>query len=507
MKKLLLLLVPFFFLTISCQDEELMMEAQNEDSTELNAIEIDDGSELAMDAALKDVIGTFSSVVLNNPDMIELIRTEALKKFDDDYDVLFETIRDMQITDAKSGVSGTFMEHLNTEFKSKSGISIDLESKIKKIPDFNIYVHNAETKSDKVLMMAIPYDRDDMDTYEYVAYDKNGKKYILDATDDGPDYTVIVLGVNERVGIEEYLLTDKQVEERTARNAVKGVYNHRQILKNFKVIQDKERWGQGGAEVYAMYAIGYETFFSCKQFYRSNCKPGTYTFNLPIWDCPSLPQFGWTRIEFWEKDGNQRTTWGVQGNLDLFTGTKIPCKATFQIDNIGWVKDDLFGKNAICIEEKNEVTGFGTLTAQFDWSGTPINWTLWGLPFYNDGVYGEWQGWEWDDGAANGSFEDYYNDPEANDITPPSKPGGLQAIDVTYFTAQIIWSASNDDYIVSKYDVYLDGIAVGETSSLHFELWNLDPGRYYTISVIARDAAGNSSPAAMINFATASSGG
>ncbi|MET0426752.1 MAG: cellulose binding domain-containing protein [Actinoplanes sp.] len=77
--------------------------------------------------------------------------------------------------------------------------------------------------------------------------------------------------------------------------------------------------------------------------------------------------------------------------------------------------------------------------------------------------------------------------------TLPAAPGRPAASAVTDRTATISWPAVAGG--VSKYEVHRQNGAVteqlGETTGTSFTLRNLEPGRRYTVNVLARDAAGN----------------
>jgi chitodextrinase len=81
------------------------------------------------------------------------------------------------------------------------------------------------------------------------------------------------------------------------------------------------------------------------------------------------------------------------------------------------------------------------------------------------------------------------------DGTPPSKPGKPSVSGITATGAQVSWAASTDNVGVSGYDVYLGSTKAGTAGTTSFGLSGLTPGTAYTVTVVARDAAGNSSAA------------
>ena len=81
------------------------------------------------------------------------------------------------------------------------------------------------------------------------------------------------------------------------------------------------------------------------------------------------------------------------------------------------------------------------------------------------------------------------------DTTAPARPGKPTVSAITGSTARLAWTASTDNVGVSGYDVYRGTTKVGTAPGATFDLTGLTPATAYTVSVVARDAAGNSSPA------------
>ena len=61
------------------------------------------------------------------------------------------------------------------------------------------------------------------------------------------------------------------------------------------------------------------------------------------------------------------------------------------------------------------------------------------------------------------------------------------------------WNASTDNVGVTKYEIWRDGVKMGEsTSTSYVDSNRVKTKRFYTYSVIAKDAAGNASVQATI---------
>jgi chitodextrinase len=82
------------------------------------------------------------------------------------------------------------------------------------------------------------------------------------------------------------------------------------------------------------------------------------------------------------------------------------------------------------------------------------------------------------------------------DTTPPSTPTGLAASNVTSTGLTLGWNASTDNVGVSGYDVYRNGTKMATVTSTSSAQTGLSCGTSYSFGVVARDAAGNSSPQA-----------
>ena len=127
-----------------------------------------------------------------------LIKTEALKKFDGDFDILYQNIKERQV--------GTqTMNDILNENGSKSGTSrtIPIAHLAAQMPLLNISVPvniekwNTESFEPLVVVSPSSFVQNEMKLTTVKAYDKNGKVHYLDSK-KAPDFPVIVVGLNER---------------------------------------------------------------------------------------------------------------------------------------------------------------------------------------------------------------------------------------------------------------------------------------------------------------------
>lgn len=83
---------------------------------------------------------------------------------------------------------------------------------------------------------------------------------------------------------------------------------------------------------------------------------------------------------------------------------------------------------------------------------------------------------------------------ECPDEEPPTAPDNLIAYNITRTTAEIRWSASIDNNIVSEYEVYRDGKPDTAVSMTKAIITGLKCDSSYLFTVKAKDEAGNISP-------------
>ena len=85
--------------------------------------------------------------------------------------------------------------------------------------------------------------------------------------------------------------------------------------------------------------------------------------------------------------------------------------------------------------------------------------------------------------------------PDGPDVTPPTAPTSLAASNTTETTTDLNWTASTDNIGVTGYDVYQGSSFIGSTVGTSYNVTGLNGSTSYSFYVIAKDAAGNESPA------------
>ncbi|WP_369231946.1 PQQ-dependent sugar dehydrogenase [Streptomyces sp. R21] len=99
--------------------------------------------------------------------------------------------------------------------------------------------------------------------------------------------------------------------------------------------------------------------------------------------------------------------------------------------------------------------------------------------------------------AAGGPNLDKLSVGAAADTQAPTRPGQPSCSDIGEDTLTLAWGASTDNVGVTAYDLYEHGNKIGEAAgdATSKNLTGLTPNTTYNLTVIARDASGNTSPA------------
>ncbi len=196
-----LLISVFFLLTFGCNKEEEMQSIEKKIvSFEFNEYNND----------LNDFAQAVNQAINSNTEFRNLIKQEALKKFDGDYDVLLTHIINRNIADVSSNRSNFTVKELLNDFlpnKNPSNMRSSespLETLSKKYPDLQVSVpvKAEEWESEAYIpnVTFIPLEYQDGVTKSVLGYDNNNNIIEIDANNE-PENAVIVIGPNERLPI------------------------------------------------------------------------------------------------------------------------------------------------------------------------------------------------------------------------------------------------------------------------------------------------------------------
>lgn len=186
--KKFLLVISFFLFFISCEKNTLNEEVKIDLQTELN---------------LKTEIFTKAfAKALVNKELRELIKTEAEKEFNSDYDILFQNIKNRQINGT------TVISFISTYNDNKA----DLNSIVNEIPLLTIFVPHLKNFTVRTwdvdtqipIVTYLPYDNSETSNSELIGFDFEGNtlklEYIIE-----PSIPVLVIKENERLVINQTL--------------------------------------------------------------------------------------------------------------------------------------------------------------------------------------------------------------------------------------------------------------------------------------------------------------
>lgn len=93
------------------------------------------------------------------------------------------------------------------------------------------------------------------------------------------------------------------------------------------------------------------------------------------------------------------------------------------------------------------------------------------------------------------------------DTQAPTAPTNLTTSNPTSNTISLSWTASTDNVGVTGYDIYKDGVLYSTATGTTATVSGLNPSTTYNFYVIAKDAAGNASPASNTASGTTLAGG
>ena len=272
MKKLSVFLTisGLLFLIISCETDNLPTNATKSSSSEqfendIEKIEISE-SDLALinsytlekssdneqrNAVVDEVLLKYFAMAvaksLKHPEICQTLKKKISEKFDGDYDVLWEQIKNTQI-------SGQEMrEMVNSRFSDRTKQILTMEM-IEKVPLLQVSLpvnfDNWDGES-TILVAYTPLTIDDMEWEEINAYDSNLKEYMLDAKTE-PDYPVMVVGINERSNEGEEATTNTLAKSVSVASSSHESGDNEWLYKFRFTGGDRDPWPLGDGEVYVV---------------------------------------------------------------------------------------------------------------------------------------------------------------------------------------------------------------------------------------------------------------
>lgn len=153
---------------------------------------------------------TLSKAISENSDLRFLLKSEAMKMFDGDFDILLKDIKDLSPqsihSEAKTKANGTIsfgeIVGMYDNLQTKGGNSNIIETLSNLYPNYQIAVpvHCEEWLPEEYspLVAFLPADYDDSIDTEISAFDRDGNTVTL-SLEETPDKPVIVVSISERV--------------------------------------------------------------------------------------------------------------------------------------------------------------------------------------------------------------------------------------------------------------------------------------------------------------------
>lgn len=194
---------------------------------------------------------------LTIPGVGTFLKDEIGKKFDGDYDALWETVKDREFPNQGRlrGLVASALKDMN------SIVSMD---EIEEVPllqvalPVNFEAWDGETP---LPVSYTPLTVDDVDVEELVFFDAAGNKSIMDVSDKDwePDYPILIVGINERPYRQPFSSTtlsmlSKQTFASAAAAADEGIFIHKIYVKRPRDLEP--RWA-GNLEMVVRKDDGY----------------------------------------------------------------------------------------------------------------------------------------------------------------------------------------------------------------------------------------------------------
>ena len=199
----------------------------------------------------------------------------------------------------------------------------------------------------------------------------------------------------------------------------------------------------------------------------SGLAPGTYTYTVRAFDSSGNFSEASNQVAF----DNQAPT-APELMVSSKTAASVSLRWTASADNVGVTGYELY-RNGVKIKTL-------TATSYNDTGLTPDTAYTYIVKAYD----------------AAGNISDESNALQVDtviDTQPPTVPANLRAASKTGKSVTLEWNASTDNVSVSGYEIYRDGIKIGDSTSLRYTDTGLSANITYSYAVKAYDAAGNRS--------------
>lgn len=203
MKKILFIALCAFLFACNKNDENDLTYNRNTDSKELLTRSLD------YDQTVKNLAVAVSEAMISSIEFRNLIKSDALKQFDGDYDVLLSNMVAIQIPSDENGVTRSYdftvgdllsKFYPDKELTRSSGVSIfELIQNQYPAMQISIPIHAEEWNTESYIPVVcyLPSDFEDLKTKYVMGVDANGNSIEVDAINH-PSMPVVVVSLSER---------------------------------------------------------------------------------------------------------------------------------------------------------------------------------------------------------------------------------------------------------------------------------------------------------------------
>lgn len=272
--------------------------------------------------AILDEMAKTVAKSLANKDFRVLVKMEALKKIDGDYNIHYADLSKKKLNNVS--ISKMIESNISIGKKGVNGL-ITFAALSNEIPNFQLSVPvNAEIwDTDNVvpLVSYMPIGINDTDVKWMKAYDSNGKLHILDAKTP-PDFPVVVIGSSERRdkngNIYKSSTEEDIINSLGKTNSSSSVYIKNASFSSLSAKREVEPWGKGDAEV-KVFCVWVNT----QNKLVANSTGDAWVKIFKPWG-----DFNWLHTSYWIEEQTLNTTYSYSSWL---SGSEI---------KLFWIEDD-----------------------------------------------------------------------------------------------------------------------------------------------------------------------
>jgi hypothetical protein len=280
----------------------------------------------------------------------DFLKSEANKKFDRDYDILYKNAQNL-IVDNKNN---TLSDVIALNCPKSEASNLNLQNIGAELPLLNIMVFNIDKFDTQNIPLVVyaPVDFDEKTTMFINGFKPDGTECTIDVRNE-PDYPVIVINQNERCDKKGVLLP---YDDETKQNSAERVSGKHEILYSVKCtnLSSIESWLNGSPElrlrIIGIESPGFNLVPSSKEITNKFFEPPTRASIDNVFYNVNIPLFFWfteatasqtlvfgdqMKYQWLEEDGGAAVdfTVGISGNVSI---EKNGVKTSFPVPTLLW---------------------------------------------------------------------------------------------------------------------------------------------------------------------------